>query len=112
MVVVLIPVKKRHDPHKPRSTGAVFGRVVWRLLAGSASLARISPRLIAACLIAAIVWTWGTPHLRLQYAYTGLHANPTYVWCEYVGVQQFKRPGPDCPLFIWRPIPKEWLQNA
>lgn len=112
MVVVLVPVKKRHDPHQPRSRWAILRRVLWRLLAGSASFVRIGPRLITLCLIAAIIWSWGTPHLRLQYAYTGLRANPTYVWCDYVGLQQFKQQGPDCPLFIWRPIPKEWLQKA
>ena len=112
MVKVYIPVDIRNDAHQPRSRLAVCGRVLWRLLAGGGSLIVINPRLIALATVAFVVWAWGTPHLRFQYAYTGLHSDPRYVWCEYVGVEPFKRSGPQCPIILWKPLPAAWFQIA
>lgn len=50
------------------------------------------------------VQSYGTPHLRYEYDYTGTDARPYYTRCLYIGWHTatiYPRHG-HCPLFIFR----------
>lgn len=44
----------------------------------------------------------GSPHLRVSYRGFGSSHAPVYVSCDYLGWHSHQRPGPDCPLILWR----------
>jgi hypothetical protein len=53
---------------------------------------------------------FGAPNLLVTYEYTGRHANPVYLSCDYLGVQGWRRFFPEaiknetCPLIKLMPL--------
>lgn len=45
---------------------------------------------------------YGTPHLRVQYSYSGKRETPRYRSCNYWGLSSFRVTPPDgaCPLIV------------
>ena len=47
----------------------------------------------------------GTPHLRLQYSFTGSYSRPGPMSdCHYIGLERFTLDGPDCPFVVFRKL--------
>lgn len=62
-----------------------------------------APAVFAAAGIGFLLWTYGLPSLRWEYAYAGSrHAPGSYIWCRYIGPVN---PGiirsNDCPLILF-----------
>lgn len=78
-------------------------------LALSAIALDLVPGPLMACLLvgAAVIWSFGSPHLRIQYSFTGSYAQPNYTWCEYYGLpvigERFELIAPaHCPVIYWK----------
>ncbi len=87
-----------------KRTGGRRRSVFWRILFRLAGLLAPSRLLIWALIIAALVYVWGAPYLRIQYAFRGTRDYPVYTWCDYWGYQPFETYGPDCPVIVFRAI--------
>jgi hypothetical protein len=53
--------------------------------------------------VAWAVHTYGTPHLRFSYEYSGSYDHPTYLRCTYVGWHSttIRPSNGQCPLFLF-----------
>ena len=78
-------------------------------LALSAIALDLVPGPLMACLLVGsiVIWSFGSPHLRIQYSFTGSYARPNYTWCEYYGLpvigERFELIAPgDCPVIYWK----------
>jgi hypothetical protein len=48
-------------------------------------------------------WTFGTPHLRISYVWSGDFNRPVYYRCSYWGLNPFEAVHPkggDCPVLV------------
>jgi len=66
----------------------------------------IRPRNLVWIVILACLWGgaefYGTPHLRIQYTWSGKDERPYYHLCDYWGLSSFRIVPADgvCPLFV------------
>ena len=91
-------------------SGARRPNPIWRVL-GRLGAAGLGPGLRLALFgaLAAMIYFYGLPHLRVDYAYVGRNAfaPDRIVSCTYLGWRSFVKPGPDCPMVLWR---KYWRE--
>lgn len=63
-------------------------------------------------IVLALVWAehrYGTPHLRVEYTWSGTKAYPTYHDCRYWGLHSFRLnpPAGPCPAILFARASKE-----
>lgn len=98
-------IATRAGTRKPKRENSRRGHALAALLSDLIP----GPFVFALAVCAFVVWQFGLPYLRMEYAYRGSRDAPTYVWCAYWGLPVVSesfvlQSSGECPIIIWKKI--------